>query len=324
MQSCHAVIKTTPSRLRRKFPTEFTRFVTLDLCMTTDAQPLIFGSGSTVREFIQLIGTVEQNPLEKTTCPAASRASGSRVSNRARILKSDTSRSILSNYIMKYLESLAEEKMIFDSSTISIWISSLRNAVIVNGQTLTVEYQTLPGQDLGKLGAFIAVTGPGGTGPILGQTPLTGISDGKFHKVTVKVPTGNLQQESYLVGLYMKANDLTSMAASVNLAQGLIVNYQPTTLSVFNATNSSVNAFYTVPSYVQPRNRLDWIYIFNGGVPVSDPNQAITHAVVPTNASQGAVNITGLSLQSGQTYIVQYNPGVSTQPMVAGFAFEVF
>jgi hypothetical protein len=37
--------------------------------MTTDMQTLIFGSDSSVREFIQLIGIVEQNPLEKTACP---------------------------------------------------------------------------------------------------------------------------------------------------------------------------------------------------------------------------------------------------------------
>lgn len=215
------------------------------------------------------------------------------------------------------------------SSSVNLWTSSLNNAVVNSSNTVMIDEKTVLNSDLGGLGAFVGIweglSSPNSMNDIIGKTELYGTSQGQFSNKTIETnrPGVNLLDGVYTIGLFLRANDITSLVASAVLNQSNPLNYQSTSVFVQNATTQVISVRYQIPENISPNSRADWIYLFKGDQPVMNNTNYLKHVSVGSSPA-GVLNIPvdDIVLQPGN-YIVQYNPGHSLETVGAAYSFII-
>lgn len=222
-----------------------------------------------------------------------------------------------------------QETLLNLKSSVNIWTSSLNRAVVTSSNTVTIDEKTVLNSDLGGLGAFIGIWeglgAPNSMNDIVGQTGLTGISQGQFANKTIETNHAgvNLLDGAYSIGLFLRGNDITSLVATAVLNQSNPLNYQSTSVFVQNATTQNISVRYQVPENISPNSRADWIYLFKGDQPVMNNSNYLKHVSVGSSPA-GVLNIpvADIVLDPGY-YTVQYNPGHSLATVGAAYSFVI-
>ncbi len=215
------------------------------------------------------------------------------------------------------------------NSSATIWTSSLYEANVRASNSLRVSVRTVLNNDLSGLGAFVGLwEGLGALGSInnlLGVTPLKGISDGNPVEIDIitDAPGVDLFNGFYTLGLFLNKNVPNSLAASVSLIQGAALGYQQTSIMFSSHIPRSIDCYYTVPNFVQPSTRGDWIFLLKGDKPVTNNSNPIPYTPVPSNQSDGTIvmDVENISLNPGD-YIAQYEIGY-THTVAAACAFSL-
>lgn len=223
-----------------------------------------------------------------------------------------------------------QEILLSQTSGGTLWTTALTNANVMSSVEMTIDTKTVKNSNLSGLGAFIAIwrgtSAPTSTSDFIGVTNLSGTSDGNFNKHTIKVTASDVSliTDTVTIGLFLRGNDISSLSASISLLNGQQFNPQQSSVYALSISNRTILANYLVPQFVQPSQRLDWIYLLKGDQPIMNSSGSLTHASVPTNATSGVVNIdvSGIRLEPGR-YILQYNPGHSTQTVSAAYSFSI-
>ncbi|MGF1683162.1 hypothetical protein [Photobacterium minamisatsumaniensis] len=215
------------------------------------------------------------------------------------------------------------------TSSVNLWTSSLNKAIVTSSNTVTLEEKTVLNSDLGGLAAFVGVwqglEAPHSMKQIVGQTQLSGISKGQFANKTIETnqPGIDLFNGVYTIGLFMKANDVSTLVATAILNQSNPLNYQSTSVFVTNATTQNISVRYQVPENVSPSSRADWIYLFKGDQPIMNNSNYLKHVSVgPSSGGVHNISVADLVLSPGK-YIVQYNPGHSLSTVGAAYSFTI-
>lgn len=211
----------------------------------------------------------------------------------------------------------------------TIWTTSMNNLTIQDSQSLTIDAKTVLNEDLGGIGAFIGIWSGlamiSDSNNFLGKTELTGVSGGEFANKQLKItaPGQSLLTDTFTIGLFLRGNDLNSLSASVHVSAGNPFSYQQTNIFVLNATTRNISVQYRVPNFIDPSQRLDWLYLLKSSEPVMDNSGALSHEPIAKPDPNGVVNIpvSGIRFEPGEQYVVQYNPGNYIDTVSAGYTF---
>lgn len=170
-----------------------------------------------------------------------------------------------------------------------------------------------------------------------GLTPSPNLKKAVYEKeITHNQSSGSLiihdenlafNQGAYTIG-YCVGSDATSVSATVNILNGQVLQYQETALFLLNQvkTDSGIvlTIAYQTPVGTTPRDNLDWIEIFAGDKPKSGHAGYLKHFSIQSNHNSDTMQ---LHLDLGQLkyeqpYIIEYNPGHSSESISATYNFQ--
>ncbi|MCT4640047.1 MAG: hypothetical protein N4A72_20295 [Bacteroidales bacterium] len=197
----------------------------------------------------------------------------------------------------------------------TFFITAVTDVQLKSASELSVREKTVKNADIGNDGAFVGVwkgmSRPNSMKEIVGQTRLSGSSSGGHwatKDIKITSPDVDLTFDTVTVGVFLRENDITSLAACIGVVAGQQIKPQKTMINVFSVTNRVIQTSYIVPDFVEPDNRRDYVMLFKGDQPVSDNRNPIAMVPIQSNQSKGfsTIDISNIKLEPGD-YIIQYN-----------------
>ena len=189
----------------------------------------------------------------------------------------------------------------------------------VTSATVTISYETLPGNQPGLYGNFLAIWQstviPWSAPPLKRQDLPSGGQSGATTLSGIAI-----QQKPYIVG-YGVGADVTTIAASLSLHPDQDPVVLATTIEIPALTPDSLVVHYrTLPGY-RPLTAGNWVGLWQGQVSPFYAGDPIARAAPDDDSPEGYIAMNGLILTFATTYTLVYFAGPGTTEAAAILTF---
>ncbi len=190
------------------------------------------------------------------------------------------------------------------------------------GDTLSVAYRGLPGNQSFTYGNFVAVwestvipwsTPPLATQPISSNSP----------SGTAEIGGLTITKNSYIVGYAVGPETAATCASAILNVGGLTAAPSSVEIGLNNVGTHSISVSYRALSGYLPQANGNWVGLWRGHVsPYNAPETPLAEVAIPTNSTEGNLPINGVPIAIKSTYTLIYFIGKSRTEAAAILTFD--